>query len=153
MTLEMRELKGDDLFTLLAIVGKMDIKDEFMTLFQNNVESGSVANVVPLDHKKKQPTKAELAKQEADKAKQEAEAERRGMEAMAGMLQKVLLNAGKLKGDINALLADLTGETLATVQNLSLKDYTGLIITFFKKPELADFFSSIASFLQPENLN
>ena len=153
MTLEMRELKGDDLFTLLAIVGKMDIKDEFMTLFQNNVESGSVANVVPLDHKKKQPTKAELAKQEADKAKQEAEAERRGMEAMAGMLQKVLLNAGKLKGDINALLADLTGETLATVQSLSLKDYTGLIITFFKKPELADFFLSIASFLQPENSN
>ena len=153
MTLEMRELKGDDLFTLLAIVGKMDIKDEFVTLFQNNVESGSVANVVPLDHKKKQPTKTELAKQEADKAKQEAEAERRGMEAMAGMLQKVLLNAGKLKGDINALLADLTEETLATVQNLSLKDYTGLIITFFKKPELADFFSSIASFLQPENLN
>ena len=153
MTLEMRELEGDDLFTLLAIVGKMDIKDEFMTLFQNNVESGSVANVVPLDHKKKQPTKAELAKQEADKAKQEAEAERRGMEAMAGMLQKVLLNAGKLKGDINALLADLTGETLATVQNLSLKDYTGLIITFFKKPELADFFLSIASFLQPENSN
>ena len=153
MTLEMRELKGDDLFTLLAIVGKMDIKDEFMMLFQNNVEYGSVANVVPLDHKKKQPTKAELAKQEADKAKQEAEAERRGMEAMAGMLQKVLLNAGKLKGDINALLADLTGETLATVQNLSLKDYTGLIIKFFKKPELADFFSSIASFLQPENLN
>ena len=153
MTLEMRELKGDDVFTLLAIVGKMDIKDEFMTLFQNNVESGSVANVVPLDHKKKQPTKAELAKQEADKAKQEAEAERRGMEAMAGMLQKVLLNAGKLKGDINTLLADLTGETLATVQNLSLKDYTGLIITFFKKPELADFFLSIASFLQPENSN
>lgn len=153
MTLEMRELKGDDLFTLLAIVGKMDIKDEFMTLFQNNVESGSVANVVPLDHKKKQPTKAELAKQEADKAKQEAEAERRGMEAMAGMLQKVLLNAGKLKGDINALLADLTEETLATVQNLGLKDYTGLIITFFKKPELADFFLSIASFLQPENSN
>ena len=153
MTLEMRELKGDDLFTLLSIVGKMDIKDEFMTLFQNNVESGSVANVVPLDHKKKQPTKAELAKQEADKAKQEAEAERRGMEAMAGMLQKVLLNAGKLKGDINALLADLTGETLATVQNLSLKDYTGLIIAFFKKPELADFFLSIASFLQPENSN
>lgn len=153
MTLEMRELKGDDLFTLLAIVGKMDIKDEFMTLFQKNVESGSVANLVPLDHKKKQPTKAELAKQEADKAKQESEAERRGMEAMAGMLQKVLLNAGKLKGDINALLADLTGETLATVQNLSLKDYTGLIIAFFKKPELADFFLSIASFLQPENSN
>ena len=143
MTLEMRELKGDDLFTLLSIVGKMDIKDEFMLLFKQNSEASTVE---PADHKKKQPTKADLAKQEAD-------AEKRGMEAMAGMLQKVLLNAGKLKGDINALLADLTGETLATVRNLSLKDYTGLIITFFKKPELADFFLSIASFLQPENSN
>lgn len=138
MTLEMRELKGDDLFTLLSIVGKMDIKDEFMRLFKQNSEASTVE---PADHKKKQPTKADLAKQEAD-------AEKRGMEAMAGMLQKVLLNAGKLKGDINALLADLTGETLATVQNLSLKDYTGLIITFFRKPELSDFFSSIASLLQ-----
>lgn len=138
MTLEMRELKGDDLFTLLSIVGKMDIKDEFMLLFKQNSEASTVE---PADHKKKQPTKADLAKQEAD-------AEKRGMEAMAGMLQKVLLNAGKLKGDINALLADLTGETLATVQNLSLKDYTGLIITFFRKPELSDFFSSIASLLQ-----
>ena len=143
MTLEMRELKGDDLFTLLSIVGKMDIKDEFMLLFKQNSEASTVE---PADHKKKQPTKADLAKQEAD-------AEKRGMEAMAGMLQKVLLNAGKLKGDINTLLAELTGETLATVQNLSLKDYTGLIITFFKKPELADFFLSIASFLQPENSN
>lgn len=151
MTLEMRELKGDDLFTLLSIVGKLDIKDEFVHIFENNTEAAQ--KVVPLDHLTKKPTKSQLDKAEADKAKAAAEAEKRGMEAMAGMLQKVLLNAGKLKGDINALLADLTGETLATVQNLSLKDYTGLIITFFKKPELADFFLSIASFLQPENSN
>ena len=138
MTLEMRELKGDDLFTLLSIVGKMDIKDEFMLLFKQNSEASTVE---PADHKKKQPTKADLAKQEA-------EAEKRGMEAMAGMMQKVLLNAGKLKGDINALLADLTGESLKNIQNLNLKDYTALILAFFKKPELSDFFSSIASLLQ-----
>ena len=137
MTLEMRELKGDDLFTLLAIVGKMDIKDEFMLLFKQNSEASTVE---PADHKKKQPTKADLAKQEAD-------AEKRGMEAMAGMLQKVLLNAGKLKNDINTLLSDMTGEPLNTIQNLSLKDYTALILAFFRKPELADFFSSIASLL------
>lgn len=143
MTLEMRELKGDDLFTLLAIVGKMDIKDEFMLLFKQNSEASTVE---PADHKKKQPTKADLAKQEAD-------AEKRGMEAMAGMLQKVLLNAGKLKNDINTLLSDMTGEPLNTIQNLSLKDYTALILAFFRKPELSDFFLSIASFLQPENSN
>ena len=138
MTLEMRELKGDDLFTLLSIVGKMDIKDEFMMLFKQNSEASTVE---PMDHKKKQPTKADLAKQEAD-------AEKRGMEAMAGMLQKVLLNAGKLKNDINTLLSDMTGEPLKNIQNLNLKDYTALILAFFRKPELSDFFSSIASLLQ-----
>lgn len=138
MTLEMRELKGDDLFTLLSIVGKMDIKDEFIKMFENN---SNADKVVPMDHKKKEPTKAE-------KAKREAEAEKRGMEAMAGLLQKVLVNAGKIKGDMNALFADLTGEPKKDIEALGLKEYTALIIGFFKKPELADFFSSIASLLQ-----
>ena len=138
MTLEMRELKGDDLFTLLSIVGKMDIKDEFVNIFEQNVES---AKVVPMDHKKKEPTKAE-------KAKREAEAEKRGMEVMANLLQKVLVNISTIKKDINSLLADLTGQTVKDIQNLGLKEYTTLVIAFFKKPELADFFSSIASLLQ-----
>lgn len=138
MTLEMRELKGDDLFTLLSIVGKLDIKDEFMKMFEDNSNAGKV---VPMDKQKKEPTKAE-------KAKQEAEAEKRGMEVMANLLQKVLMNLGTVKKDINSLLADLTGQTVKDIQNLGLKEYTALVIAFFKKPELADFFSSIASLLQ-----
>lgn len=138
MTLEMRELKGDDLFTLLSIVGKMDIKDEFIKMFETNSNAGKV---VLMDHKKKEPTKAELAKQEA-------EAEKRGMEVMAGLLQKVLVNASKIKCDMNALFADLTGKPKKDIETLDLIEYTKLIIEFFKKPELADFFSSIASLLQ-----
>lgn len=138
MTLEMRELKGDDLFTLLSIVGKLDIKDEFIKMFENNSNADKVA---PTDKQKKEPTKAE-------KAKQEAEAEKRGMEVMANLLQKVLVNIGTIKKDINSLLADLTGQTVKDIQNLGLKEYTALVIAFFKKPELADFFSSIASLLQ-----
>lgn len=141
MTLEMRELQGDDLFSLLAIVGKLDIKDDFIALFEGNVDS---EKVVTMDHKNKKPSKAQIA----DMAKKEKEAEKRGMEAMAGLMQKVLMNSGKLKTDINVLLADLTDKKPEEIQKLNLKDYTGLIIAFFKKPELADFFSSIASLLQ-----
>lgn len=137
MTLEMRELKGDDLFTLLSIIGKLDIKDEFMKMFEDN---SSASKVVLMDKQKKEPTKAE-------KAKLEAEAEKRGMEAMGNILQKVLMNIGTIKKDINSLLADLTGQTVKDIQNLNLKDYTALILAFFKKPELADFFSSIASLM------
>lgn len=137
MTLEMRELKGDDIFTLLGIVGRLDIKDEFIKLFEQNVE----ATNAPQDHKPKEPTKKE-------KEKLEKEAKRRGMEAMAGLLQKTLLNAGKIKPEINALLSDLTGASKSEIEKLGLKEYTGLIVNFFKKPELKDFFTSTASLLQ-----
>ena len=108
MTLEMRELKGDDLFTLLSIVGKMDIKDEFIKMFENN---SNADKVVPMDRQKKEPTKAE-------KAKQEAEAEKRGMEVMANLLQKVLVNISTIKKDINGLNDGLekTGKQVKQVQ-------------------------------------
>lgn len=137
MAIEMRELKGDDIFTLLGIVGKLGIKDEFIQLFEKNIEDTNA----PQDFKDKEPTKAE-------KVKLEKEAERRGIEAMAGLLQKTLLNAKDIKPDINALLVDLTGKDEDEIKNLGLKEYTGLIIGFFKKPELKDFFTSIASLLQ-----
>ena len=141
----MRELKGDDLFTLLSIVGKLDIKDEFIKMFEKNLESSPELQL--LDHQDKKPTKAELKKLEEQRVKTEVEAEKRGMEAAASLMQKVLLNLNKIKHDINSLLADLTGEPVETITNLGLKDYTALIIAFFKKEELADFFSSIASLL------
>ena len=137
MTLEMRELKGDDLFALLSIVGKLDIKDEFVKMFESNAES---SKVVLMDKAKKEPTKAELAKQQA-------EADKRGMKVMANMLQLVMLNAGKIKDDMNGLFANLTGKSKKEIEMLGLKEYTSLIVNFFKKPELADFFSSITSLL------
>lgn len=137
--MELRELRGDDIFTMLAIVGKLDIKDDFVRMFENN--AAEAAKVVPMDKKKKEPTKKELAAQEAA-------AQRRGMEVAAEMLQTLLLNLNKVKGDINAFLAELAGVNVAEIEALGLKDYTGLLIGFFKKPELTDFFGSIASLLK-----
>ena len=145
MTLEMRELRGDDMFSLLAIIGKLDIRDDFVKVFETNVEASE--KVVPMDHQAKKPTKKE---QEAlDKAAKEAEkaVQRRGMEAVANILQKVLLNIKTIKFEINEFLADLTGLTVQEITELGLKEYTGLIVAVFKKPERKDFFSSIASLM------
>ncbi|NSU27876.1 hypothetical protein HRG89_04530 [Enterococcus faecalis] len=146
MTLEMRELKGDDLFTLLTIVGKLDVKDEFINLFEKNIESAE--KVEPFDHKTKEPTKAEQKKIDAAKEKADKEATKRGIEMGAAMLQKVMLNLKDIKSDINGLLAELTGASVQEISALGLKEYTTLLVDFFKKPELADFFSSIASLLK-----
>lgn len=142
--MEMRELRGDDLFTLLSIIGKLDIKDEFVKMFETNSQ---VETVELNDFKDKTPTKTQQVKIDEIKAKEEAEAEKRGMEVMAALLQKVLLNIANIKTDINNLLADLTGTKVKEIKELGLKDYTSLVIAFFKKEELKDFFSSIASLL------
>ncbi|MGX7200064.1 hypothetical protein [Enterococcus nangangensis] len=144
MALELRELKGDDIFPMLAIVGKLNMKDEFVNMFKKNT---AVSNVIPMDHLKKEPTKAELKKIEELQAKKAKEATERGIEAGAALLQKVLMNISTVKNDLNSFLADLSGKTVAEIQDLSLIEYTGTLIAFFKKPELADFFSSIASLL------
>lgn len=146
MTLEMRELKGDDLFTLLGIVGKLDIKDEFVDMFSKNVEASE--KIIPMDHQEKKLTKAQQEKATQAALEAEKEAKIRGMTMAATMLQKTLTNLKVIKLDINSLLADLTNTDVATIADLGLKDYTTLLVTFFKKPELADFFSSIANLLQ-----
>ena len=142
MDLEMRELRGDDLFVLLPIIGKLDIKDGFVKLF--NEEDQPVINMQ--DHKKKKSTKAEQEK--IEKA-----IEQRGMTIVADLLQTVMLNIGNVKNDINTLLADLCSVSVSEITALNLKDYTGLIVVFFKKRELMDFFTSIASLMQSENTN
>ncbi len=133
----MRELRGDDLFNMLHIVGKLDIKDEFIKLFEEQQEKIKE----PQDYKKKQPTKVE-------KEKLEKEIERKGMEVAAALIQKLLTNLINVKEDINKLLADLCGVSNEEIKKLGFKEYTGLIIEFFKKKELLDFFKSIASLLQ-----
>ena len=123
----MRELRGDDLFTVLSIIGKLDVKDELVNMF--NGESTPTT-----DHKKTKAAVQEVA-------------EKRGMAIMAGIMQKALLNIGKIKTDVNTLLADLCGVKVKEIQDLSLIDYTALLVKFFKKPELKSFFGSISSLL------
>lgn len=133
MTLEMRELRGDDLFTMLNIVTKLGIKDEFVKLFD-----GAVADA------KANAENEDADNEDADNSINESVM---GVKVVAALLQVVLGNLSVVKHELNSLLADLTGQTEQQIADLPFSDYTGLIMAFFKKPELTDFFHSIASFL------
>lgn len=123
MKFEMRELRGDDLFPLIHILGKLDITDDFVALY-GNME------------------KISGTKEEVEKLLEE-----RGMKVVARVLKKIMLNLQDIKGDLNAFLAELCGVKTEQIKELGLKDYTALVVSFFKKPELLDFFKSIASFM------
>ena len=138
--MELRELRGDDMFSMLSIIGKLDIKDDLVELFEKQQDKDSKM----LGHLSKKPTKAE-------KEKQEKMLEKRGMQMIAGLIQTILANINKAKLDINTFLADLTNTSIQEIQGLNFVDYTQLLVKFFKKPELKDFLTSISSILGSGN--
>lgn len=137
--LEMRELNGGDIFTMLSIIGKLDIKEEVVALIERQYGTGK--DVIALaDHKKKKPTKKE---QEVASA----EYQKRGMVLVTDIGFAILRHVNDAKADINKFLADLTGTNQKEIESLSMLDYSKLLIDFGKKAELKDFFQSIASLL------
>ena len=128
------------MFSMLSIIGKLDIKDDLVELFEKQQEKDSHL----LDHLPKKPTKAE-------KEKQEKALDKRGMLMIAGLIQTILANINKAKLDINTFLADLTNTSIQEIQELNFVDYTQLLMKFFKKPELKDFLTSISSILSSGN--
>ena len=138
--MELRELRGDDMFSMLSIIGKLDIKDDLVELFEKQQEKDGKM----LGHLSKKPTKAE-------KEKQDKMLEKRGMQMIAGLIQTILANINKAKSDINTFLADLTNTSIQEIQELNFVDYTQLLVKFFKKPELKDFLTSISSILGSGN--
>lgn len=137
--LEMRELNGGDIFTMLSIIGKLDIKEEVVALIERQYGTGK--DVIALaDHKKKKPTKKE---QEAASA----EFQKRGMVLVTDIGFAILRHVNDAKADVNKFLADLTGTSQKEIESLSMLDYSKLLIDFGKKAELKDFFQSIASLL------
>ncbi|MHC3609728.1 hypothetical protein [Streptococcus suis] len=137
--LEMRELNGGDIFTMLSIIGKLDIKEEVVALIERQYGTGK--DVIALaDHKKKKPTKKE---QEVAST----EYQKRGMVLVTDIGFAILRHVNDAKADVNKFLADLTGTSQKEIESLSMLDSSKLLIDFGKKAELKDFFQSIASLL------
>ena len=137
--LEMRELNGGDIFTMLSIIGKLDIKEEVVSLIERQQSTGK--DVVALaDHKKKKPTRKE---QEV----LETVYQKHGMVLLTDIGFAILRHVNDAKADINKFLADLTGTSQKEIESLSMLEYSKLLIDFGKKAELKDFFQSIASLL------
>ena len=116
--LEMRELRGDDVFTLLEIFGKLDIQDEIVEAF-NGVDTSEVTD------------KKVIAE--------------RGKALMTNLVSKLLKNVTVIKTELNSFLGELTGTSAEEVGALGIASYFGLIKDFAQKPELKDFFSSLSS--------
>lgn len=113
--LEMRELRGDDLFTLLEIFAKLEIQDDIVEMFKG-VDTDDMSII-----------------------------EARGMALMTTLISKLLKNISVVKVELNAFLGELTGKTAEEIGQLGLATYAKLVKDFATKPELKDFFQSLSS--------
>ena len=113
--MELRDLRGDDLFKILPIIGKLDVKDDMISVMSAGVGEGF--------------------------------AQEQGIKVMVTVVQKALLNLPLIQDDLNSLLADLTGTSIKDIKKLGAVEYTKLVVTLFKKPEIKEVFTSAASLL------
>lgn len=119
--IEMRKLNGQDLFPMLKILSKAKVK-----------------NMV-LDFLKKRDKLSKL------KELTEEETKEIGMEIFADIIDTAMCNLDLAKEDINKLLASLCNLRVDEIDNLGMIEYTTLVMDFFSKEELSDFFKCISS--------
>ena len=113
--LKLRELQGDDLFTLLGIFAKLEIQDDIVEIF-NGVDTSDLSVI-----------------------------EARGRSLMSSLISKLLKNITTVKVELNNFLGELTGTTGEEIGQLNLVTYGKLVKDFIGKPELKDFFQSLSS--------
>ena len=101
----MRELMGDDLFILLSIFSKLDIKEDIVVLFESSSETLTVERIEEL--KKKYKNHDEL--KQALKEDLEKLINARGMRIIANLIVKVMASIGTAKEEINTLLSQQIG--------------------------------------------
>ncbi|MBE6056793.1 hypothetical protein [Clostridium sp.] len=121
--LEMRKLGGQDTFLMLKIMSKTGAKDGIKEFFkkQGNFKKGK---------------------------KTESEYQKIGIEVILDITDTVMCNLDNAKDDINKLLANLCNTTIKEIEKLDFLEYNTLIMDFFKKEELKNFFKVIFSSFQ-----
>lgn len=136
---QLRELNGGDLFPVLNIIGKLNVKDELIKLFGGG------------DARKVDPAKLELltkGKTEDEAAEiEKAEVEQQGLAVATELFQALFTQMDAVKYDLANFLGSLSGQTGQEVLELPLDQFTNLIVEFKNKPELTSFFKSISSLM------
>lgn len=145
----MRGLKGGDMFTFLAILGKLDIKDQFIKMYSENLQKTAEARRQFLlnDHEDKAPTKAEELQAQLAKIDKDLNTEQQGIEMIGTLLEKVTMNISSIQSEINGLIASLINKSVVEVVDIPLADYMAIIVEIFKGEDFKTFMKSATSLL------
>lgn len=118
--LEMRKLSGQDTFLMLKIMSKTGAKKGIKEFLSKQGSFGK-----------------------GDKT--EEDYQKIGIDVMLDVADTIMSNLENAQEDINKLLANLCGMKVKEIEQLDFMEYNTLIMDFFKKEELKNFFKLIFS--------
>lgn len=135
--LEMRELRGDDVFTVLELVNALDMTDPISEIFREQREdimalvNNEISDNDNID----------------DEALQSKVTQQVGYETIIRIGKVAITRIPKAKNEINKFLADVYQTDVQTVQTLPLKEYILLIKDFFSHKDFVELSHSVAELI------
>lgn len=144
-----RALNGGDLFVVLGLLGKIDIKDELVGMFADQIKSGAELQKARLlnDHKEKELNKGEAIAATLRNIDESVEVQLRGVDLVGQIFEKVVQNIALIQNELNEFLGSLLGKSGAEVGQIPLGDYFFVLKEVFQSDDIKTVFKSASSLL------
>lgn len=126
---EFRELTADDIFPMVALLEKIGF-EQLKSIFDPVKTTELIKTLSQKEHKDNDEFLYSV-----------------GVSIFADLAGVIIKNLGACKNEIYTILANVSGKTKESIGELSLVDFTQMIIAFFKKEEFKDFFKVVSQFL------
>lgn len=144
----MRGLSGADLFVVLGLLGKLNIKDELVGMFADQLKSGAeLQKARLLDHKEKDLNQGQQIAKTIRMIDENVDVQLRGIDLAGQIFEKVVENIALVQNELNEFLASLLGRTAAEVATLPLGDYFFVLKELFSSDDIKTVFKSASSLL------
>lgn len=145
----MRGLNGADLFVVLGLLGKLNIKDELVGMFADQLKSGAEIQKARLlnDHKEKDLNQGQKIAANIRAIDESVDVQLRGIDLAGQIFEKVVENIALVQNELNEFLASLLGTTASEVAALPLGDYFFVLKELFSSDDIKTVFKSASSLL------
>jgi len=122
---EFRKLCADDMFLMFSILGKIGLDK-----FRKCLESEDIKKLI----------KTAMT----GKVEEGLDTEAASLQIVLELAQILIVNLENAKNDIYQLLSNTSNLQVKEIKNLSMVDFTDMLIDFIRKDEFPDFFKAVS---------
>lgn len=136
--MELRDLKGTDIFPMLRLIKKLDIMSEVKEL-----AVGDTKRALEVRRLKKGIEEAGDDKEKVANLNIELQSLTSGADIIADFAELIIFNADNAKDDLIKFMASLTETSVEEIEDLTIKEFSGVIKDFFTHKDFKELLESL----------